>query len=331
MTATIVPPATEAQPPPAEAADPGARARRRNRRGTATAYDFRRPIQLSREHSRMLQLGFDGFAHQATTVFTSSLRTVCQVTLVSIDQNSYGEYVDGLDATTYMTMFSAEPMPGLGVLELPLPATMACVDHMLGGHGGGTQPVRPLSEIEAAVISGLVERLLAQMRYALSGTLALEPQVHAVEYRPQFAQVAGTSDAMVVLTFELKVSERLHTMTICLPFAGLLPQLQAAAAPAPVSGRERAQRQFAAARLFAEFQHVPVEAAVRFRTTPLDPAELGSLTVGDVVRLAHPSAAPLEVAVDHTVFAHATAGVQGRKLAALVVATDPHTPSEENR
>ena len=75
-------------------------------------YDFRRPIQLSREHSRILQLGFDGFARQATTVFTSSLRTVCGVSLATIEQRSYAEYVDSLDASTYLTLFAADPEPG---------------------------------------------------------------------------------------------------------------------------------------------------------------------------------------------------------------------------
>ena len=58
------------------AADVGAR---RPRPSPTTSGD---PIQLSREHSRMLQLAFDGFARQATTVFTSSLRTVCTVSLL---------------------------------------------------------------------------------------------------------------------------------------------------------------------------------------------------------------------------------------------------------
>src|SRR3954447_20255303 len=106
----------------------------RPRRRTHTepvGYDFRRPIQLSREHSRTLQIGLDGFARQATTVFTSSLRTVCSVTLVSIEQRSYAEYVDALGTSTYMTLFSADPVPGVGILELPVHATMVCIDHML--------------------------------------------------------------------------------------------------------------------------------------------------------------------------------------------------------
>jgi flagellar motor switch protein FliM len=300
----------------------GVRARRRNGRvSVAVAYDFRKPIQLSREHSRILQLGFDGFARQATTVFTSALRTVCSVQLLSIQQESYAEYIDSLQAPTYLTKFSADPMPGHGVLEIPLPATMSCIDHMLGGPGAALQPVRPLTEIEGGVVRGFVDRLLGEMRYSLTDIVELAPTVAGIEYSPQFAQVAGAADVMVVGTFDLRINERSYRMTICLPFSVLQPHLLKAAAPAPVSDRERAQRAHAADLVHDRFQHVPVEAAVRFRATPVDPATLSGLAIGDVLRLAHPASAPLDVTVDEKTFAHATAGAQGPRLAALIVGT----------
>lgn len=291
----------------------------------ATLYDFRRPIQLSREHSRILQLGFDGFARQATTVFTSSLRTVCQVTLASVEQRSYAEYVDSLDAATYLTLFSAEPMPGLGVLEIPLVATMTCVDHMLGGPGNATQPSRPLTEIEARVIGGLTDRLLGEMRYSLASIVPLEPAVTGVEYSPQFAQAAGAADVMVLAAFDMRIDEREHRMTVCLPFSGLHPHLAAAAAPQAASDRERLKRAESAEQLQLRFQEVPMEVAVRLRPTQLAPDSLATLHPGQVLRLGHPASAPLDVTVDDTVFAHATAGARGQRLAALIVGTRKET------
>ena len=301
------------------------RARRRTRAdrqpGAAVAYDFRRPIQLSREHSRILQLAFDGFARQATTVFTSALRTVCQVQLLTVDQRSYAEYVDALDAPTYLTKFSADPIPGHGVIEIPLPATMACVDHMLGGPGMDHQPVRPLTDIESTIVRGFVDRLLGEMKYSLAGIADLDPTVTGIEYSPQFAQVANAADVMVVATFDVRIDERPSRLTICLPFSGLQPHLTKAAAPAPVSDRERAQRAHAAELVSEAFNDVPVDVAVRFRSTQLAPDALSNLAVGDVLRLAHPASAPLDVAVDDTPFAHATAGATRNRLAALIVAT----------
>jgi flagellar motor switch protein FliM len=285
------------------------------------AYDFRRPIQLSREHSRTLQIGLDGFARQATTVFTSALRTVCQVTLLSIDQRSYAEYVQSLGSSTYMTVFSADPMPGSGVFEMPLGATMLSIDHMLGGPGGSTQPVRPLTEIEGAVIRSFIERLLGEMRYSLEQIVALTPTVTAIEYSPQFAQAAGAADVMVVASFDLKVNETDHRLTFCLPFNGLLPHLANASAPAPSSERERAQRANAAALLQQQFREVPIDVQIALRPTRVAPEEISGLEVGSVLRLSHPAAAPLDVTVDDMVLAYATPGVNGQRLAAQIVAT----------
>ena len=221
----------------------------------------------------------------------------------------------------YLTIFSTDPLPGLGVLSIPLPAVMSCVDHMLGGLGTGAQPQRPLTEIESTIIEGVIARLLGEMRTALAEIVAMDPQVTAIEYSPQFAQVAAPADVVVVIRLELLISNRTFTMSICLPFGALHPHLIAAAAPAPVSNRERAQRERAAQLLNEQFQTVPVDVAVRFRTSMVDPATLSELRPGDVLRLAHPASAPLDVSVDDEIFAHATAGAQGPRLAALIVAT----------
>lgn len=282
-------------------------------------YDFRRPIQLSREHSRILQLGFDSFARQATTVFTSLLRTVCHLQLDSVQQVSYDEYIDSLVAPTYLTKFVAEPMTGQGMLDMPLAATMTCIDHMLGGPGSPWQPMRPLTEIESGVIRHLMDRLLGEMRYSLASIVDLELATTGVEYSPQFAQVAGAADMMVVVAFTLRIGEGSHPVSLCLPFNGLHPHLTKAAAPAPVSDRERAKKAHAAELLKEQFALVPVDVSIRFRPTRQDPDRLGSLQPGDVLRLSHPSTAPLDVVVDDTTFAHATAGAKGPRLAALIV------------
>ena len=307
--------------PGSRTSGPVPRQRRRARTVEPVPYDFRRPIQLSREHARTLQLGFDGFARQATTVVTSSLRTVCSVTLANIEQRTYAEYVDSLGQSTYMTMFSADPMPGVGMIEMPLFAVFSCVDHMLGGPGADVQPDRPLTEIESGVARGLVERLLSEMRYYLAPVVPLEPTITGVEYNPQFAQVAGTADVMVVVTFDLRIKERDHRMSVCLPFSGLVPHLTSVNQAGPMSDRERAQRAMSAQLLQQQFAKVPVQVSVRFKPTKLGPDALSALRPGDVVRLSHRASLPLDVTVAGDTFAHATAGARGQRLAALIVDT----------
>lgn len=306
-----------ARPP----AGPGARSRRRTRAAEPVSYNFRRPpIQLSREHARVLHVAFDTYARAATSVFTSTLHSLCQVSLVSVGQASYGEYVDALESPTCMAIISADPIHGAGALELPLGAAMTSIDLMLGGQGGADQPVRPLTEIESAVLRVLLDRLLAELRMAMRPlTPALDPVVTDVEYNPMFAQVAGPADVMVIITFELHLGDPVHRMTLALPYSGLLPHLVKATARTPLSEREHAQRERAAEQLQEQLQHVPLDVTVRFHPVCMTPTEVSGLQPGDIVRLPHPASVPLDITVDGTTFAHATAGTQGQRLAARVV------------
>ncbi len=299
---------------------------RRRRPGVVTPYDFRRPVKLSRENSRSLQLAFETFARQASIVMTSALRSVCQIDLVEVEQRTYTEYVESLAETTYMTVFSMQPVQQPAVLEMPVPVVMGCVDRLLGGPGPADQPLRPLTDLESTVVAGLYDRLVAEVRYALSSLVAIEPQIVGVEYSAQLAQLANASDAMVVARLTLRRGDVEHPLSLAMSFNGLLPYLNATGSAAVVTERERTQRAEASARLAAGFQEVPVEVAVRFRGTVADPVELSGLQVGDVVRLKHPAQAPLDVTAADVVFAHAMAGTQGTRLAARVVAA----PLQEN-
>ena len=268
----------------------------------------------------MLQICFETFARQASTVLTSALRSVCQVDLQSVEQVGYAEYVETLGELTYMTIFSVDPVQEPAVLETPLQVTMTCIDTLLGGPGSDDQPERPLTDLEGAVVGPLYRRLVAEFRYAFGTVIALEPEVTAVEYSPQLAQVAGASDAMVVARLRLRMRDGEYPLSVAMTFTGLLPFLNAAESAELTNDRDRVRREQASARLVAGLQEIPVDVSVRFRSTPVDPLELVGLEIGNVVRLKHPAQAPLDVTAADVVFAHATPGSQGHRLAALVVA-----------
>jgi flagellar motor switch protein FliM len=316
-----------AETTPAAAGTPRGRHRRSKGDGPKP-YDFRRPSKLSREHVRSLQVAFETFARQWSTLLTSSLRVVTQVTNVSIEQVTYAEYVQTLSNPTVMALTTIEPLDGQAVLELPLATAMTSVDHLLGGPGTGEQPNRPLSDIETTLLRGLLDRTALELRYAFDALVRIDPQVQALEYNPQFAQAASASDMVIVATFELDLGAEGSLATVCLPFAALFPHLEAATGHGVLSDRERAARALAGRHLAGRLESVPVEVTVRFEPARLTPSTLVALAVGDVLPLPHPVAAPLAVTAAEVTFAHAVPGAQGKRLACLVV-DQPGAPSPQ--
>lgn len=255
----------------------------------------------------------DTFGRRLTTLLTSSLRQVCEVSLRDVTQENYDEYVGSLPSQTLAMPLHAAPI-GTGVLELSLPVALAAIDHMLGGPGG-SQPSRALTDIETVIFGRLTDQLLAVLTYALEPVIKLDLAVGKIEYNPHFLQVASASDAVVVVDFDLTIARETCRMTVCLPLAGLIPRLSV------IRPRDAAQTGRVAINgaIRNQLVDVPVEATVLFDAVTVDSSTVLDLAVGDVIALDHRVGAPLTVRVGTTDVARAIAGKSGTRLAALVV------------
>jgi flagellar motor switch protein FliM len=300
---------------------------RRGGAGTAgpQPYDFRRPIKLSREHVRSLQIAFETYARSCGTLLTTRLRAISQVNLVAIEQLTYDEYVSQLSSQTVMAVVTVDPLPGSMLMELPLSTAMAAIDHMLGGPGG-SQPERPLTEVEMPLLRGLLDRMLGELRYGFEQLVDIQPKLGAIEYNPQFLRALSAGDAVVVASFEIKVGAEESVGTICLPFNTILPVLDTGADSVELSDAERLARRTAQRNLVAGLASAPLDVAVRFQPIWMRTDDIVDLQPGDVVPLGHPTAVPLEITVNDITFAHAVPGNQGSRLACLVVPPPKENP-----
>jgi flagellar motor switch protein FliM len=302
------------------------RATRRSKADGPLPYDFRRPTKLSREYVRRLQIVYETFARRYATLLTSTLRVVSHVTLVSIEQLTYDEYIASLASPTMLAQLTLEPLPGTAVLEFSLNAVMASIDHMLGGPGGA-QPQRPLTDIETPLLRRLLERVLGELRFAFEPLVTVAPMLASIEYNPQFVQAGAASDAVVVASFEMRVGEEDCVATFCLPLGSIYAKLNEDT-DVTYTPAQRLAREVAHRNMVAGLENTPIEVSVRFSSRTMSPADLAGLRPGDVVRLDHPVTAPLDVMAAGLTFARAVPGNQGSRLACLVVPS-PKEPTEQ--
>ena len=309
------------------ARSPGRISRRGQGAGPAP-YDFRKPIKLSREHVRTLQIAFETYARSCGTLLTTRLRAVSNVALASIEQHNYDEYVASLNNPTVIGVVVLDPLPGTVLMEMSTSAVMTAIDHMLGGPGGA-QPERPLTEVEMPLLRGLMERILGELRYGFETLVAIQPKLKEIEYNAQFLRAHAPGDAVVVATFEMKIGAQECLSTICLPFNTILPVLSRTETVV-ISESERATRDLALRNLTAGLSAAPIDVAVRFQPIRMRTDDIVDLRPGDVVPLGHPTSRPLDVTVNETVFAHAVPGNQGARLACLVVPSPKESSSKES-
>lgn len=294
----------------------------RRRAGQARSYDFRRPVRLAREHSHVLRVSMHTFCRQASTVLTTGLRVVCQLGNPRIDELSYDEYLSGLGDGTVSLILSLEPWPGKALLSFQLNTLLTMIDHQLGGHGAAEQPDRPLTDIEQSLVRASMLRVLRELSYAFEPVGHVTPKLLALESDARFVQAAAPTDPVVVADMDLVVGTQESKVSLCLPFAMVGPALTTATARKD-SGDKARQRLEAAKLTQQRLTDVEVEVSVRFDPVLVASHRLADLEVGDVITLDHRTTSPLTVTSAATTFAKAVPGTSGRKLAVLVVETNP--------
>lgn len=313
---------TAPTPPPRTAAPVS----RRARTAEPVPYDFRRPLTLSREHARHLEMALQRFARLWGTQLTARLRTPAQVTFDDLALLPYDEYVGALPTPTAVVLCTVEQPRTTAILQMPVPTALVWVDYLFGGTGlGDEREGRELTEIETTVVREVLQRALDDLGYVFATITPLQLTFRQVQYNPQFVQAVGASDAVLVSTFSLRVGERTDTATLMLPADLVLAALRTGDDGAVRDVDEHRRQQAARVELEAATREVPVEVVVRCTPRTVHPRDVADLAVGDVLPLSHPSVRPLEVVVDGIVLAHAAAGSHGNRLACQVVSVEEIT------
>jgi len=290
----------------------------RRKGGEPRTYDFRRPVRLAREHAHLLRVAMSTFARQATTVLTTTLRTVCQLSATQLEELSYDQYLISLNERSVCGVVTMEPLPGKALINLDLTTLLMMVDYLLGGPGTEEQPDRPLTDIEQALTRQTIQRMLRELAYALEPISKVTPTLVSMEGNPQFVQAAAPTDPVVVWNFDLQVGPRTSPATLCFPYAMLSPALDTLARSNQDGERVRLRRE-ATRRTTRRLADVSVEVSVRFDPTRMPSSVIGDLAVGDVLPLGHKTTLPLSIVSAATTFAKAVPGVSGRHLAVRVV------------
>lgn len=289
------------------------------------AYDFRRPMTLPREHTRLLEMAFESLSRHWANQLVARLRVNVTGTVEKVRMCSYEDYVTSLPATTTMVMLTTEPGRRAGAIEFSLEAALVWIDHMLGGPGThGAVPIRELTELEEELVRELLRRTLSDLNYVFASILPLGAEMKSIQYNPQFVQAAEASTPVFVAEITLNVDGHDVASTVMLPAEGIVSALRAGE-----NADERTEREIDEdVRLHAELaesvEHVPVEVNLRFRPMTVHPREILTLAVGDLLPLHHPSSRPLDVVVGNKTLAQAAPVAQGSRLAGMVVHVKEH-------
>jgi flagellar motor switch protein FliM len=275
----------------------------RNRRDLDTvevrAYDFKRPERVSKDQMRSLHTLHESFARNFGASLSGFLRTIVEVKVASCEQMTYAEFIGGLPNPTSFNLMEAPPLEGQMCLEISPLIIYPIIDRLLGGTNSELFiPQRPMTQIEARLISKITDRALSTLAEAWASIKALKFEITATESNPQLVQIVPPNEVVVVVGFEVKLSNRAGTMSLCIPYNVIEPIMGELAAQSWFNVSKSGKSETHSTEISRTLKGAVVTLSGVLAETTITLGDLVSLSVGDLIVTEKPATDPVTVRVE---------------------------------
>jgi flagellar motor switch protein FliM len=288
------------------------------------SFDFRFNKRLDKFTTNQLQTLrtlHDNFTRLLNNSLSVYLRTRVEATIVSIDQISYGDFIASIGLPSILSIFSMDPLPGSGIVQVDLNLVFSIIDRLLGGPGWYPQKLRDLTDIERTLMQRFMARMLNSYRESWNYLLTLSLKIEALDSNPQFIpRIIPLDQVVAFVTCELKIGEMTGVMNFCLPYQ-VLQQVGSQLSdfqwsPTVVTGRGVTEEDVT--QLARNVERAPVEVKVELGKTVVSLRDLIALQPGDLVLFDKPVGEPLAVCVNEREKFKVFPGINRDRLAVRV-------------
>ncbi len=262
-------------------------------------YDFKRPERVSKDQMRALESIHEGFARSLGAAMSGLLRTIIEVRVATIEQLTYSEFIHSLPNPTNFNLLSAEPLEGQMCLEISPLIIYPIIDRLLGGTNSTLFiPQRPLTLIELRLVGRIIDRALNCLTEVWSNLVPVKFKLMETESNPHLVQIVAPNEVVVVIGFELKMTQRAGTMSLCIPFNVIEPVVSKLATQGWLAYQRRANVEDRSQDIVDSLQDAKVDITVYLGETEVTVGELLSLQAGDIIQTLKPATSDLILQVE---------------------------------
>ncbi len=295
-------------------------------------YDFRRPHRVSKERLRTLEAMYGRVAKSLEGWLMGRVRGHIELTLQSVEQFSFGEFVLSLSTPCCSYIFDVRDSGGQsGVIDFGQEFAYFLVDRFFGGAGEHATPDRMLTPIERMAVRTVAERVSALVCESWQDHTEMELGLSGWESIPEILQAANRDEPVLVANIDVVAPGVRSLVMICLPFA-VLERFFVSTGGRRVNSVIGSEREREQNRELTEvsLRTTGVEIATRLPEFRLPIRDLANVRVGGVISTNIPANSRVEVLVSGQLRFFGAPGRIGRKLAVRLAEPVPR-PADEAR
>ncbi|RHW39637.1 flagellar motor switch protein FliM [Lysinibacillus yapensis] len=283
-------------------------------------YDFKRALRFSKDQIRSLTRIHENFARLLTTFFSAKLRTYVQISVASVDQIPFEEFVRSIPNMTLINVFEVPPLDGNILMEINPNIAYSMLDRLMGGSGSSYSNVANLTEIEQKIMKNMFERSFDNLREAWETIAEIDPILVELEVNPQFLQMISPNETVIVISLNTVIGETTGMINICIPHVVLEPIIQNLSVSYWMQSNTKEATPEQATMLEKRVKQAELPLVAELGTTNITIEDFLYMNIGDVIQLDQNIEEPLTLRVGSIPKFTVQPGKRNKKMAVQIIA-----------
>jgi flagellar motor switch protein FliM len=181
-------------------------------------FDLSHLDRIPKSQLRALHLVHENFVRNLASSLSAYLRSYVALNLVSLEQISYSEFLDGLSFPTCIAYIGLTPYDGTAVLELNMTLMFTFMELLMGSKGRPSVAVqRKITDIEKSIMQTLLRVVLQDLGDAWKSVAEIKFTVQSLASEPQLMHVLAPTEAVIVIAVDVRVGTVSGLMNLAIP------------------------------------------------------------------------------------------------------------------
>jgi len=182
------------------------------------AFDLKHLDRIPKSQLRDLHLVHENFVRSLASSLSAYLRSYVALNLVSLEQISYSEFLDGLSFPTCIAYLGLNPYEGTAVLELNMTLMFAFLELLMGSKGRASVLAnRKITDIEKSIMQTLLRVVLQDLHEAWKSVAKIDFSVQSLASEPQLMHVMAPAEAVIVIAVDVHIGSVSGLMNLAIP------------------------------------------------------------------------------------------------------------------
>lgn len=260
-------------------------------------YDFSSPRKFTKDRIKMLNGIFDNYSRVISSRLNSRLRSTCEITVESIEEQRYYEFSNALTEGDVLGLIDVE-MKGQvqetpAMLFISTTTALSMMDRMLGGEGAVDDELDSdysYTDLELKLYEDLAEDTVKVMGRSWENYVPINFIYSRTEVNPTLNQVIGLDETVVIVDLKMQFPNLSGRMSICLPGEVLTNIFAEISRENPI---RKAAAEDKSKEIFDKLRDSKLEIIAELPSAQLSLSDIYHLNVGDVIDLGQSKETPV--------------------------------------